>query len=139
MPLPDFVNRNLIRLDTDLTMLEATPNHQCPQASSIDSSSCCSLSQLSESQLETSLLPKCQEINLEPTGPDLFDAFGEPQAPESETGLELFNRLPSIGLRGKAQSGLVESTSTETLNNFFDDFPPELLDYLEALPSTSDL
>ncbi|KAF3433180.1 hypothetical protein FNV43_RR24282 [Rhamnella rubrinervis] len=136
VPLPDFVKPNLISLDTDLTMLEATPTQWVPTF--IDSSSCCPLSQLSQSQLDTSLLPKCEEINMEPTGPDLFHEFGQPEVPESETGLELFNGLPSIGLKGKAQSGLVESTSTETLNNFFDDFPPELLDDLEALPRTSD-
>lgn len=136
VPLPDFVKPNLISLDTDLTVLEATPIQRVP---STDSSSCRPLSQIPQPQLESSLLPKCQEIGLESAGPDLFDVFGQPEAPESETGLELLNTLPSSGLRGKAQTGLVESTSTDTLNNFFEDFPPEMLDYYEALPSSPNL
>lgn len=138
VPLPEFEKPNLINLETDLQMLEGKP---IQRVASTDSSLYCPLSQLPHSQLYSSVLSESQEINLEPTGSNLFDMFEqqEPPPPESESGLQFFNRLPSFGLMGKTPTGLVESTSTETLNNFFEDFPPEMIDYLEALPSSSEL
>ncbi|KAH7537817.1 hypothetical protein FEM48_Zijuj03G0133500 [Ziziphus jujuba var. spinosa] len=137
VPLPDLEKPNLINLETDLHILEGTP---IQRVASIDSSPYCPLSQPSQSQLDSSVLPQNQEINLEPTGSNLFDMFEQQEAPpESESGQEFFNRLPSLGFMGKTPTGLVESTSTETLNNFFEDFPPEMIDYLEALPSSSGL
>ncbi|XP_026410670.1 uncharacterized protein LOC113305895 [Papaver somniferum] len=86
--------------------------------------------QLPEPELDIPLLSENQNLDL--------DVFGRGEISEPENGSHFPLDLPFFGL-GNADRDLVKGSSinTETPDSFFDDFPPDMFDYMEPpLPSS---
>ncbi|XP_048446746.1 transcription factor DUO1-like [Pyrus x bretschneideri] len=123
--LPDLVKANqLLKVEAEQQpMLEATPINMIPSS---DFPPHLSLSQLPQPQLDLSFLSGCKEIHQDPIVLNLLDMFGE--------------EIPPLGLEENAQGNkLGELKDLSTPDIFFDEFPPEMLDYLETLTSSSEL
>ncbi|XP_068316379.1 transcription factor DUO1-like [Pyrus communis] len=123
--LPDLVKANqLLNVEAEQQpMLEATPINMILSS---DFPPHLSLSQLPQPQLDLSFLSGCKEIDQDPIVLNLLDMFGE--------------EIPPLGLEENAQGNkLGELKDLSTPDIFFDEFPPEMLDYLETLTSSSEL
>lgn len=132
--LPDLVKPNLLNSETDLNMLEATQIHHV--STCIDSSQQNIFSKLPQSHLDHQLLPK---MEAEPFSPFLLEMLEQQETNQSGNCQELFDRLPSIGFEGNVKNNMVRGVKdAATFNSLFDDFPPDMLDYLEPLPSSSE-
>ncbi|KAL5727911.1 hypothetical protein ACHQM5_001053 [Ranunculus cassubicifolius] len=132
MPLlPDLMYPGLLSLEPNLSQLEFTPIEKKP---------CMELPQpqFSFAQLPhppTLDLPILPETNdqlapaLVDTG-NLMDMFQDTQAPVN---------LPFLGLRGNGRNGgRGDGENPATPDSFFDDFPTDMFDYIESLPSSSE-
>ncbi|XP_016649809.1 PREDICTED: uncharacterized protein LOC103333454 [Prunus mume] len=126
VPLPDLVKPNLQNVEAEQPIFEATPLHMI---SPIDSPPHYSLSQLPQPQLDLPFLSECKELDQDPMAPDLLDMFG---LTECESGQKFFKE-------NTASTKLGEVKDLSIPNIVFDDFPPEMLDYLETLTSSSEL
>ncbi|KAM1069842.1 hypothetical protein EV1_001621 [Malus domestica] len=123
--LPDLVKANqLLNVEAEQQpMLEATPINMIPSS---DFPPHLSLSQLPQPQLDLSFLSGCKEIDQDPIVLNLLDVFGQD--------------IPPLGLEENVQGNkLGELKDLSTPDIFFDEFPPEMLDYLETLTSSSEL
>ncbi|TQD99030.1 hypothetical protein C1H46_015397 [Malus baccata] len=123
--LPDLVKANqLLNVEAEQQpMLEAMPINMILSS---DFPPHLSLSQLPQPQLDLSFLSGCKEIDEDPIVLNLLDMFGQD--------------IPPLGLEENAQGyKLGELKDLSTPDIFFDEFPPEMLDYLETLTSSSEL
>lgn len=128
--MPDLVRPNLQILGANLPIQEATPIHM---VGSLACSSEDPFSQLSQPQVDLSLIQECQELTLEPCDPNFLGMFRQ-----SETlGTESTAAIPPLGLKGNAQNGSQQegNENPPSPDIFFD----EMFDYLESLPSSSEL
>lgn len=122
--LPDLVKANqLLNVEAEQQpMLEATLINMIPSS---DFPPHLSLSQLPQPQLDLSFLSGCKEIDQDPIVLNLLDVFGQ--------------EIPPLGLEENAHGNkLGELKDLSTPDIFFDEFPPEMLDYLETLTSSSE-
>ncbi|KAM1708757.1 hypothetical protein TB2_001641 [Malus domestica] len=123
--LPDLVKANqLLNVEAEQQpMLEAMPINMILSS---DFPPHLSLSQLPQPQLDLSFLSGCKEIDEDPIVLNLLDMFGQD--------------IPPLGLEENAQGyKLGELKDLSTPDIFFDEFPPEMLDYLETLTSSAEL
>ncbi|KAL6291313.1 hypothetical protein ACE6H2_008823 [Prunus campanulata] len=128
VPLPDLVKPYLLNVEAEQPILEATPlNMILP----IDSPPHYSLSQLPQPQLDLPFLSECKELDQDPMASDLLDMFGQ-EVTECESGQKFFKENAVSTKLGEVKDLLIPNT-------VFNDFPPEMLDYLETLTSSSEL
>ena len=66
--------------------------------------------------------------------------FKNQEASESESKPKSLTRFPSAGVKGNTEIGKKEDREnhTTTSDSFFDEFPTDMFDYLEPLPSSSE-
>ncbi|KAK7313937.1 hypothetical protein VNO77_39144 [Canavalia gladiata] len=116
--LPDLIRPNYQHVKNDhLIVVEATPLHTVP---SFESSTGYNFPLFPEPQMDFTLFPECQELVPEPLDPNFIDGLGEKKCSE----------LPTLGLEGNSQSA--------SSNGLFKDFPSEIFEYFEHIPTSSD-
>lgn len=127
--LPDLIKPNYQHLESyplSAVQVEATPLHTVPP---FESSSEYNLP-LSESLVDFPLFPECQDLVPEPFDPNFIEGFEEKKYSEFVCSQKLGNRLPTLGWEGSSQS-----TSS---NSLFKDFPTEIFEYFEHIPTSSE-
>ncbi|KAF8380544.1 hypothetical protein HHK36_028031 [Tetracentron sinense] len=133
VPLPDLVNPNLFNLETNLPQLEFIPIEKKPFIEPPQQFS------FPHPQLDFPLLPESQDSVTVLGDPNFLDVFGRRDASEPEGGPQFPVRLPFFGLEGIGQNGRRrDCDNPATPDSFFDDFPTDMFDYLEPLPSSSE-
>lgn len=134
MGLPGLVRSNSQTLEADLPALETISMQMVRPFESV--SDC----PFSQPQLDLSLIPECEELAIEPCDLNFLDMFKQAEHLEAETGPKSVTSIPPMGLKDNAfnakQGGAEAPPSPDS---FFDDFSPEMFDYLEPLPSSSGL
>ncbi|TKY68211.1 Transcription factor GAMYB [Spatholobus suberectus] len=128
--LPDLIKPNYQHFESDhlsAVEVEATPLHTVP---SFESSSGYNFPLVPEPLMDFPLFPECQDLVPEPFDPSFIDGFEEKKCSECVCSQKLGTRLPSLGLEGNSQS-----TSSYGL---FNDFPTEIFEYFEHIPTSSE-
>ncbi|KAJ1409704.1 SANT/Myb domain [Sesbania bispinosa] len=127
--LPDLTKPNYQNLESDLNAVkvEATPLHMVP---SFESSSGYNFPLLPESQMDFPLFPECQDLVPEPFGLNFIDMLEQKKGSECVWGEKFGTRSTTLGLEGNSQS-----TSSNCL---FKDFPTEIFEYFEHVPTSSE-
>ncbi|PIA61754.1 hypothetical protein AQUCO_00200029v1 [Aquilegia coerulea] len=123
VPLPDLMNPGLFSLETNLPQLEFTPTEKpCtdPQPHFPF--------QLPHPTLDLPLLPENQDLVPELGDSNLMDMFGHQETPGPDRGSHYSVNLPFLGY----------SDNPATPDSFIDDFPTDMFDYIESLPSSSE-
>ncbi|XVF08505.1 hypothetical protein REPUB_Repub07fG0009000 [Reevesia pubescens] len=130
VPLPDLIKPDLLNLDTGLQMIpsiEPSVNY---------------LVSLQELQLDLPILPECQDLAPEPIDFNFVGMFKHQEASEAENKPKPkpLTRFPSAGINSNAQIGKKEDGGNPATppDSFFDEFPTDMFDYLEPLPSSSE-
>lgn len=123
--LPDLTKPNY-QNDLNAVEVEATPLHTVP---SFESTSGYNFP-LAESQMDYPLFPECQDLVQEPIDPNFTDIFEEKKCLENVWSQKFETKLPTLGLEGNSQS-----TSSNCL---FKDFPTDIFDYFEHIPTSSE-
>lgn len=115
--LQDLTKPNYQNCEANLhtVEVEATPLHTVP---SFESSTEYNFPLLPESQMDFPLFPVCQDLVPEPFDPNFIDMFEQKK---------VATRLPSLGLDGNCRS---------TSSNCFKDFPTEIFEYFEHIPTS---
>ncbi|XP_061367431.1 transcription factor DUO1-like [Gastrolobium bilobum] len=127
--LPDLTKSNYQSLESDLNAVkvEATPLHM---VTPFESSSGYNFPLLPEPQMDFPLFPECHDLVPEHYDTNLIGMFEQKKCSECLYGQKLGTRLPTLGLEGNSQS-----TSS---NGFFKDFPTDIFEYFEHIPSSSE-
>ncbi|XP_059659071.1 transcription factor DUO1-like [Cornus florida] len=139
VPLPDLFNPNLPNITTTLPILDITDtDHNKP---SIETTLQFPFTQLPQPRLDLPLLPEGQhdfvEGLCEPNN-FLLDVFMQRE-------LEIVAQpgfvSPLVDLDGdvEKEEGRGENDKLATPDSFFDDFPADMFDYIEPIPSSSAL
>lgn len=135
--LPDLVRSNLQICVPSLPMLEPTPIHMVPP---FESSSNNPFPQLPEPQQDISLMPECHDLTLDHCDPNFLDMFKQPETLGTEHGLKFMTSMPPLGLKCNTQNAKQGGNANPSSPDCsFDDFPIEMFDFLEPLPSSSEL
>lgn len=131
LEMPNLVRPNPKILGANLAIHEATP---IDMAGSLASSSEDPFSQLSQSQVDLSLIPECREFTLEPCDPNFLGMFRQSETSGTESGLKFTATMPPLELTGNAQNGYQQegNENPPSPDIFFDD----MFDCLEPLPSS---
>ncbi|KAL2326532.1 hypothetical protein Fmac_025590 [Flemingia macrophylla] len=127
--LPDLIKPNYQYWESDslsAVEVEATPLHTVP---SFESSSGYNFPLLPESIMDFPPFPECQDLVQEPVDPNFIDEFEQKKCTEGVCSQEHGTMLPTLGLEGNSQS-----TSS---NDLFKDFPSEIFEYFEQIPTSS--
>ncbi|XP_068644924.1 transcription factor DUO1-like [Aristolochia californica] len=140
--LPDLISPNPLHMHTDCPSLEITPIDQNPYLEHP--------LPLPPPQLQFPF-PQLPEppplgIPLPPEGQDLCQGFVDPifsdvfgcHNPGSENDLRFPSGFPALELDTGQNGVKLEEKNPSTPDSFFDDFPTDMFDYLESLPSSSD-
>ncbi|KAE9617292.1 hypothetical protein Lal_00034364 [Lupinus albus] len=131
--LPDLTKPNYQNhyLDSDLNAMEVkdTPFDMVP-ATSFASSSGYNFPQLPEPQMDYPLFPGCHDLAPVPFDPNFIDIFELKSCPESVCSQKLVTRLPTLGIEGSCQNTIP--------SGFFEEFPTEMLECFEHLPTSSE-
>ncbi|KAK9292793.1 hypothetical protein L1049_020773 [Liquidambar formosana] len=135
VPLQDLVKPNWLNLETNLPTLEASPIHMMPSNESLPN---CVFSQLPQPQLNLPFLPESQELIPGPGDPDFLDLFDHLEASEIESNPKVAIGSVAPKLEGSAQNGRAGDNDAMIPDSFFDNFPPDMFDCLEPLPSSSE-
>ncbi|KAH1231462.1 putative transcription factor MYB58 [Glycine soja] len=132
--LQDLIKPNYQQLENDYLSaveVDATPLHTVP---SFESSSGYNFPLLPEPEplLDFPLFPECQDLVPEPFDPNFVYGFEEKKCLQCacSSSQKLGTRLPTFGLEGNSQSA--------SSNGFFKDFPSEIFEYFEHIPTSSD-
>ncbi|KAF9622617.1 hypothetical protein IFM89_032516 [Coptis chinensis] len=129
VPLQDLMSPALLSLEPKLPQFEFTPTEKKPF---IDHQPQFSFPPLPQPTLDLSLLPECQEL-VPGSNTNLMDMLGNQYASAPDNGSQYF------GPRGSGQNGGKRDTDIpSTPDSFFDDFPTDMFDYIESLPSSSE-
>ncbi|RDX86809.1 putative transcription factor MYB58, partial [Mucuna pruriens] len=128
--LPDLIKPNYQHWESDplsAVEVDATPLHTVP---SFESSSGYNFPPLPEPLMDFPLFPECQDLVPEPFDPNFIDGFEQKKCSECLcSSQKLGTSMPSLGLEGDSQS-----TSSNVL---FKDFPSEIFEYFEHIPTSS--
>ncbi|XP_022737368.1 transcription factor DUO1-like [Durio zibethinus] len=136
MQLPDLIKPDLLNLETCLPILDIEPVHMIQ---SMEPPLNYPASILPQLQLDLPILPECQDLTPEPIDFNFVSMFQNQEASESKTKPKSLTRFPSDGIKGSAQIGKKEDrVNPATPESFFDEFPTDMFDYLEPLPSSSE-
>ena len=132
--LQDLIKPNYQQLENDYLSaveVEATPLHTVP---SFESSLGYNFPLLPEPDplMDCPLFPECQDLVPEPFDPNFVYGFEEKKCLQCacSSSQKLGTRLPTFGLEGNSQSA--------SSNGFFKDFPSEIFEYFEHIPTSSD-
>ncbi|XP_059633886.1 transcription factor DUO1 [Cornus florida] len=137
VPLPDLMNPNLLNFDPNLLQLQFTPSEE-------------NICNESQPQFPFSVLPpplqsvlplsfESQELVTRLEDPNFLDAFGHADASELGSVAHIQLVQPYCGQEGDCQNGgRGENDNPMTPDSFFDDFPADMFDHIEPLPSPSD-
>ncbi|KAF5205687.1 Transcription factor duo1 [Thalictrum thalictroides] len=135
VPLPDLMKPGLLSLETNLPQLEFTPTEKKPCIESQPQFSF----QLPHPTLDLPLLPENQDLVPGLGDSNLMDMFGHQETPGPDRGSHYSVNAPFIGLRGSSRNGgKGDCDNPATPDSFFDDFPTDMFDYIESLPSSSE-
>ncbi|XP_059461991.1 transcription factor DUO1-like [Corylus avellana] len=131
LEMPNLVRPNPKILGANLAIHEATP---IDMAGSLASSSEDPFSQLSQSQVDLSLIPECREFTLEPCDPNFLGMFRQSETSGTESGLKFTATMPTLELTSNAQNGYQQegNENPPSPDIFFDD----MFDCLEPLPNS---
>ncbi|XWS36978.1 hypothetical protein CRYUN_Cryun19dG0003800 [Craigia yunnanensis] len=134
--LPDLIKPNLLNLETDLPILDIGPFQMIP---SLEPSVNYPVSLQPQLQLDLPILPECQDLAPEPFDLNFVGMFKHQEAFGSESKPKSLTRFSSAGIKGNAQIGKEEDRGNPANpDSFFDEFPTDMFDYLEPLPSSSE-
>ncbi|MCL7039130.1 hypothetical protein MKW94_002789 [Papaver nudicaule] len=128
--LPDLVKPNNLNNMDILSEMELPPTIERKPFNDQPQPLPFAFPQLPVPELDIPLLSETQDLDL--------DVFGRGEICEPENGSQFPLDLPFFGL-GNADRDLVKggSLNTETPDSFFDDFPPDMFDYMEPpLPNS---
>ncbi|GMI75659.1 hypothetical protein HRI_001235200 [Hibiscus trionum] len=106
--LPDLIKPDLLNLETGLPVLDIEPIRMIP--------------------LDLPILPECQDLALESFDYNCVGMFNN----QSESKPKSLTKIPSAG--SHAELGNKENDAAPDC--FFDEFPTDMFDYLEPLPSS---
>ncbi|GKV33868.1 hypothetical protein SLEP1_g42316 [Rubroshorea leprosula] len=138
VPLPDLIKPEMLSMEIEFPILDAAPIQMFP---STESSLDYPLSHLPQPQLDFPVLPLPPFEGLAPKPSDhgFQDMFEHQEGSKSKNEQKLLTKLPSVGMEGNAQVAKKEDRGNpETPDSFFDEFPTDIFDYLEPLPSSLD-
>uniref|UniRef100_A0A5B6YJ24 Uncharacterized protein n=1 Tax=Davidia involucrata TaxID=16924 RepID=A0A5B6YJ24_DAVIN len=137
VPLPDLVNPNFLNFEQILLQPEFTPPEKNPCN---ESQSQVPFTVIPPLQSASPLLLESQELVARLGDPNFFlDAFGQADASALGNGAHLPLVQPYFGPEGCCQSGgRGENENPGTPDSFFDDFPADMFDHIEPLPSPSE-
>ncbi|KAG9441470.1 hypothetical protein H6P81_017324 [Aristolochia fimbriata] len=144
--LPDLISPNPLNIGTDHPPLEMIPMDQNPYLEQQPLQPPLPqlefpFPQLPEPSLGIPLPPGGQEGDLCQgfVDPVFSDMFGCCHGPPSENDLGFSSGFPALELdTGQNGVKLEAKINPSTPESFFDDFPTDMFDYLESLPSSSD-
>ncbi|KAL6322415.1 hypothetical protein AAG906_007969 [Vitis piasezkii] len=134
--LPDMVEPNLPALETNLFQLQF--NHADQKTPWLESQAQFPFPHLPQPQPALTLSPESQELVARLDDPNFFDVFGDRDvSQELGNGAQLpveptFFELESCKSCGKRKENPM------TPDSFFDDFPTDMFDHMEPLPSPSE-
>ncbi|KAF1885197.1 hypothetical protein Lal_00029086, partial [Lupinus albus] len=131
--LPDLTKPNYQNqyLENDLNAMDvkATSFHMVPEPS-FASSSGYNCHQIPEPQMDFTLFPGCHDLAPEPFDPNFIDIFEVKNCSECVSNQKFVTKLPTLGLEGSCQNTIP--------NGFFEEFPTEMLDYFEHVPTSAE-
>ncbi|KAJ0110826.1 hypothetical protein Patl1_00143 [Pistacia atlantica] len=135
VPLPDLVNPKLLHFDAHF---ELTPyeNYPCP-----DSQLQIPFPNILQPQQDLTFSPDSQELLAGLEDPHFFDVFGPVDAPQLTNGAQLPVEESFLKpVRSFRNDVIVKEEYDNPVNPdaFFDDFPTDMFDHIEPLPSPSD-
>ncbi|OVA04675.1 SANT/Myb domain [Macleaya cordata] len=126
--LPDLVKPSSLNLEPSLPEIEFPSIERKPY---IDLLPQFSFPQLPEPVLDLPLLSENQDL--------VLDVFGHREISEPENGSQFSVGLPFFGLGNSDRNNVKgEGDNPTTPDSFFDDFPTDMFDYMEPLPSSSE-
>jgi hypothetical protein len=128
--MPDLVRPNPKILGANLHIHEVTP---IDMAGSLAFSSEDPFSQLSQSQVDLSLIPECREVTLEPWDPNFLGMFRQSETSETESG-QFTATIPPLESTGNAQNGYQQEGNENPPSP--DIYLDEMFDCLEPLPNS---
>lgn len=130
LDMPELVRPNPKNMGANLHIHEATP---IDMAGSLAFSSEDPFSQLSQSQVDLSLIPECREVTLEPWDPNFLGMFRQSETSETKSG-QFTATIPPLELTGNAQNGYQQegNENPPSPDIYFD----EMFDWLEPLPNS---
>ncbi|GLT83965.1 hypothetical protein SLE2022_022260 [Rubroshorea leprosula] len=138
VPLPDLIKPEMLSMEIEFPILDAAPIQMFP---STESSLDYPLSHLPQPQLNFPVLPlpPFEDLAPKPSDHGFQDMFEHQEGSKSKNEQKLLTKLPSVGMEGNAQVAKKEDRGNpETPDSFFDEFPTDIFDYLEPLPSSLD-
>ncbi|KAJ4707123.1 MYB transcription factor [Melia azedarach] len=134
--LADMVNPKLHHFGANHSHLQLTPYENNPYT---ESHLQIHFPQISQPQQDLIFSPESQELLARLEDPYFFDVFGPVDAPElsNEVQLPVEQPLlkPETSCRNRGKDGNDKSVNPDA---FFDDFPTDMFDHIEPLPSPSD-
>ena len=132
VPLPELLNPNLLAFEQNLLQLDFTPIEKKPY---IDHSPP-PLSTFPQLEPELPLGLESQELETRLGDPNFLDVFGQA---ESSDIIQLPYVSPGFGAERRYEiDGSRENEKPVTTDSFIDDFPMDIFDQIEMLPSPSD-
>ncbi|KAK6918633.1 Transcription termination factor, mitochondrial/chloroplastic [Dillenia turbinata] len=136
--LPELVTTDTIKFDATIAQLEFSIKAE-NSSMDMESESQNPFPQLPQLEPDLALSPESQELIARLEDPSFMEVFGQRDLPELGTGENLSVDLPMPGIQESyATDGTKESVDTVTPDTFFDDFPTDMFDHIESLPSPSD-
>ncbi|XP_017407734.1 probable transcription factor MYB58 [Vigna angularis] len=127
--LQDLVKPNYEQMENDYLSaveVEATHLHTVP---SFESSSGNNFPLLPEPLIDFPLFPECQDLLPETFDPNFIDGFDEKKCSECVCSQKLGTGLPTLGLE--------ENYQITTSKVLFKDFPSEIFEYFEQIPTST--
>ncbi|XVE56426.1 hypothetical protein DITRI_Ditri04bG0008100 [Diplodiscus trichospermus] len=138
VPLPALIKPDLVNMETALPMLDMAP---IQMMTSVEPSMNYPASLLPQQELDIPILPEFQDLVPEPVDLNFSGMFKNQVASKSESKPKSLTRYPSAGIKGNyAQIGKKEDRGNHSAisDSFFDEFPADMFDNLEPLPSSSE-
>ncbi|XP_027910302.1 probable transcription factor MYB58 [Vigna unguiculata] len=128
--LQDLIKPNYEQMENDYfsgVEVDATPLHTVP---SFESSSGYNFPLLPEPLIDFPLFPECQDLVPETFDPNFIDGFDQKKFSECVCSQKLGTGLPTLGLE--------ENSQITTSNVLFKDFPSEIFEYFEHIPTSTE-
>ncbi|KAK9273441.1 hypothetical protein L1049_018251 [Liquidambar formosana] len=136
VPLPDLVNPDLLSFEANMCPLEFISTEKIPCN---ESQSQFLFPQLPQPQPVLPFSPESQELVARLEDPNFMDVFGPGDASEIVNGGQIPFGLTFFEPEGSCRNGRrKQNDNPVTPDSFFDDFPTDMFDHIEPLPSPSD-
>lgn len=140
VPLPDLIKPDVLNLETSLSILDMAPIQMIPTIEPCVCVNYPAASLLSQPQLDLPIFPECQDLAPESIDFNFVSMFKNKEASGSESKPTSLTRPPSSGINGNAHFGKKEDRGNHTTisDSFFDEFPTDMFDHLEPLPTSTE-